>query len=276
LLPKRQHDTHKGTYGRVLIIGGSPGMTGAPVMAGKSALRVGAGLVYVGVPESLRNFVDIASLETITLGLPETKTGFLDPRALRYIQKIDRDVIAVGPGLSLQPGIPAIIKGLLQQTSPLVIDADGLNAAALSGIGVLKHKKCDVVLTPHPGEMSRLLEMTADAVQKDRKRLARDLAVKYRITVVLKGRNTIVAGAGGQTYVNKTGNPGMATAGAGDVLSGMLAGLIGQGLPVYKAACLAVFLHGFAGDLAAKKVSEYGLIAGDIIDTIPEALKRFV
>ncbi len=260
ILPRRKKDSHKGTYGRVLIAAGSSGMTGAGVLAARAALRSGAGLVHLAVPKDLVNFVDSMTPEVMTL-------PFAD------IPKLKFDAAAVGPGLGTSALAKRIFSFLISHVSSLVIDADALNILAKKP-KLLRRTKAKVVLTPHPGEMSRLIGKSVDHIQKNRTKVAKQAAQKFKCVVVLKGSATVVANPAGEVYVNNNGNPGMATAGAGDVLTGMIAAFLGQKIPVFDAAVLGVYAHGLAGDLAAKALGEYGMIASDIVENIPYALQK--
>jgi len=243
-------------------------------------LRAGAGLVTLGIPGSLNQaIIKIKLKEVMTLPLPETKQGSLNLSGYQKIRDFlkDIDMLVIGPGLGQESSTQKLIRKLIRETDkPLVIDADGLNAL----VGHLKsltpktqHPK-PIILTPHPGEMARLLGISVAKVQSKRKEIAKKFAQKYRVTVVLKGHNTVVADYKDRAYINKTGNPGMSTAGSGDVLTGMIAAFLGQGLDAFNAAKYAVYLHGLAGDLAAGEKTQISLIASDIIDKIPEAIKK--
>ena len=272
---KRRPDSHKGDYGRVLVIGGSPGLTGAVVLSARAALRCGAGLVTAAVPESLQQSVAARSLEVMTLPLPESRPGYLSMRALPLVEKVleKTDVYVLGCGASQDPDSREFILALIKAAArPMVIDADALNALA-GGLSVLSGRKNPgFVLTPHLGEFSRLINKDAALIKQQRKKLVRDFAGQYGLTLVLKGSHTLVSD-GKTVYENNTGNPGMATAGSGDVLSGMIAGLMAQGLSGYDAAKYAVYLHGLAGDLAVKDKTQICLIASDIIEYLPKAIK---
>lgn len=271
LLPPRPRDAHKGTFGRVLVVGGSVGMSGAPAMCGLASLRAGAGLVKVAVPASIRKEVAGHAMELMTLGLPETG-GALAAEGLEILleEAARADVVAVGPGLSLAPGAAEVTSGLRKNLSvPMVIDADGL--AAFAGDPAYARGASPCVLTPHPGEMARLMGCSVEEVQSDRLGAARSAAERSGCVVVLKGAGTIVASPEGRAAVNSTGNSGMATAGSGDVLTGLIAGLLAQGLGAWEAAVLGVYLHGLAGDLAAERVGERALLAGDVLGQVPEA-----
>jgi hydroxyethylthiazole kinase-like uncharacterized protein yjeF len=242
-------------------------------------MRCGAGLVTLGIPAGLNTAViRIKPREVMTYPLPETKEGALSYGGLKKIRdfiKNDADVVVIGPGLGSQDSSRRLARELIAGCAqPMVIDADGLNALA-GHLDVLKRVSvgCQVVLTPHPGEMARLLGTDTGMVQRKRKTLAIKFASDYNVCLVLKGHNTIVVDRE-NFYVNRTGNPGMATAGSGDVLSGMIAAFLGQGLGSFEAAKYAVYLHGLAGDIAAGEKSQISLIASDIIDKIPQAVKQ--
>lgn len=273
---KRRPDSHKGDYGRVFILAGSRGMSGACVLSAYAALRSGAGLVTVGVPRSLISDLTRAFREPMFKAFPETKFGTLSKKSFSEISKFlaTQDVFAVGPGISRSSETQTLIRKLvLFSTKPMVIDADGLNA--FSGRAELFRKiQAPAILTPHPGEFTLLFGGKIPKGDSERKKCAMQIAKKYKVIIVLKGHRTIVASPSGEVYVNRTGNPGMATGGAGDVLTGVIAAMLGQGIKPFNAACFGVYLHGFAGDFAAKKESQISLIAGDIIETLPLAFKR--
>jgi NAD(P)H-hydrate epimerase len=287
-LPKlisRKRNTHKGNYGRVLVLAGSPGMTGAAYLCCKAALRSGSGIVTLGIPKSL-NFVMETKLTCVmTHPLPETKALTLSNRGREEILKLceRHDVVALGPGLSQQPETKNLILWLIKTIDrSIVIDADGINA--LTGkLHILYNIKKNVVLTPHPGEMSRLINLdSAKDVQKKRLNIAtqfvksihKQLGKGKDFILVLKGDKTIVADYN-KVYINRTGNPGMATAGAGDVLTGIIVSLIGQGFNVFNASQLGVHIHGLAGDMASKKKGKVSMIASDILDFLPDAFIRY-
>jgi NAD(P)H-hydrate epimerase len=287
-LPKlnpRKSDTHKGRYGRVLVLAGSPGMTGAAYLCSKSALRSGSGIVTLGIPESLNPVMEVKLTCVMTHPLPETKASTLSNKARNEIMKLceAHDVVALGPGLSQQPETKELILWLIKNIDRnMVIDADGLNALT-DNVNVLHKIKKGTVLTPHPGEMSRLTGLgSAKGVQKERLNTAtrfvqsirKKLSDEKKLILVLKGDKTIVTDYG-KVYVNRTGNPGMATAGAGDVLTGIIVSLIGQGYDVFDASQLGVYIHGLAGDIVAKKKGEQSMIASDIIEYLPDAFIKY-
>ena len=284
-LNTRKKNTHKGSYGRVLVLAGSPGMTGAAYLCSKAALRSGSGIVTLGIPESLNPVMEVKLTCVMTRPLPETKAATLSNKARNEIMKLceAHDVVALGPGLSQQPETRELILWLIKNIDRnMVIDADGLNAL-VDNVNILHKIKKDAVLTPHPGEMARLTGPgSAKDVQKERlntstqfvQSIRKKLSDERKLVLVLKGDKTIVADHG-KVYVNRTGNPGMATAGAGDVLTGIIASLIGQGYDVFDASQLGVYIHGLAGDIAAKKKGELSMIASDIIEYLPDAFIKY-
>jgi len=268
---------HKNDFGHILILVGSRNMIGAATLTSLAAMRSGAGLVTVGIPESLNNVVQkkISSV-VMTWPLKETKEITLSLAAYPQITKrLDSfNALAIGPGLSTHSATQRLILKIIHHSKlPLVIDADALNALA-KNLNLLKKNKGVKILTPHPGEMSRLTSLTKDFIEGNRQKIAKDFAKKHHCTILLKGHRTVVASPEGKTYINQTGNPGMATAGSGDVLTGIIAAFLGQGLSAFDAAKYGAYLHGLAGDLAAKKFSQTALIATDIIDHIPQAIKN--
>lgn len=273
LVSPRAPDSHKGDYGRVLIVAGSMGKTGAAVLAGLSALRSGAGLVTVATPRSCVPLVAAGRPELMTLPLAEDAGGVIAAGAIDQVLNFDADIIAVGPGLGVGPEARAFVQTLVERAGiPLVLDADAITAFA-GDVGRLSGRDgVDVILTPHPGEMARLTGLPVEAVQTERLDIARAFAVDHRVHVVLKGYRTVVAAPSGRTAVNLTGNPGMATAGSGDVLTGMIAGWFGQLLDADAAARLAVYLHGLSGDLAEADEGEVAMVAGDIVDRLGDAI----
>jgi hydroxyethylthiazole kinase-like uncharacterized protein yjeF len=277
LMTERVVDSHKGDYGHVLVVGGAEGKSGAAILAARAAARSGAGLVTVACPQSVLATVESSSIETMAVGLPLRGPG-LGKESLEALAAASesKDVLAVGPGLGTSGETPEIVREfVLGARKPVVIDADGLNAFA-GRLGLLRERKAETVLTPHPGELARLLGIGVAEILSDRAAAVRRVCEECRGVVVLKGYRSLVADPLGGIYVNPTGNPGMATGGSGDVLTGTVAGLIGQGTAPFEAARLGVFLHGLAGDLAAEISGETGLVAGDIVDRLPEAIERLV
>ncbi len=276
LLLPRIPDTHKSNYGEILAVAGSAGKLGAAWMTGQSALKSGAGLVTVGIPEICHQAMMSKIIELMTIGFNSTIDGTFSLNALEQILDFakDKDLIAIGPGLTIHSECIKLVHELIKSYDKiLVIDADGINAIA-KDTDVLNNKKGTIILTPHPGEMARLIKSTSKKVQENRVQIASDFAKKYDVILVLKGYRTLIAFPDGMIYVNPTGNPGMASGGVGDVLTGMIAGFVAQNLDNIKQATLAaVYLHGLAGDLAKEKIGEIPLIASDIMKYIPKAIK---
>lgn len=264
-------DIHKGSRGHLLILAGSRGKTGAAVLAATGALKTGAGLVTVGVPKSLNNVMEGKLTEAMTAPLPETDDQSLAIRAKDAIFDLlkGKSALAIGPGLSTNPETVNLVGEILKKCDlPVVVDADALNAIALRPeyLESLDEKK---VLTPHPGEMGRLAGMANNLVQADRIKISREYAEKWGCYLVLKGARTVMAEPDGMVYINPTGNPALASGGTGDVLTGMISGLITRGLPVSKAIIGAVYLHGLAADYLAEQQGEVGLLAGELMNVIP-------
>ncbi|MDA1193029.1 MAG: NAD(P)H-hydrate dehydratase [Candidatus Poribacteria bacterium] len=276
LIPRRPKNGHKGTFGRALFVGGSRGMAGAITLAADAALRVGVGLVSVGTPESVSDVVQGKLSEATTVRLPETSKGSLHRNAEAAIRAAaaGKDALGIGPGLSQVGKTKTLIGKLLGNWSGMpakvVFDADALNAVAPLGSSAVKFPP-NAILTPHPGEMARLLDKTVAEVESDRIGVARQMAMQRNVVVVLKGVPTVVATPNGTCVLNTTGNSGMATGGSGDALTGVIVGLLAQGLQPFEAAILGVYLHGYAGDLAANLFGA-GMIAGQIARFLPQAL----
>jgi len=272
LIPPRRRDAHKGSNGHVLVVAGSRGKTGAAALTACAALRSGAGLVTVATPASCASIVASFAPEIMTLALAETVDGQVALEAAEAVLAFDASVLAVGPGLGRSAQTTAFIQELVKRgRRPMVLDADGLNA--FEGHAERLSSPAPVVITPHPGEMARLTGQSTTAVQADRLRAAGQFAIDRRVCVVLKGQGTIVAESDGRLFVNTTGNPGMATAGMGDVLTGVIAAWLAQSGDVEASARLGVYLHGLAGDLAAAELGERGLIARDVIERLPRACR---
>jgi len=312
-LPKRRRNTHKGDYGRALVIAGSVGFSGAPALSARAATKTGAGLVSLGVPKSIYDIMAVKLNEEMPFPLPENGKGQLVANAtgeiLRRVK--DSDVCLLGPGLGLSDEIPELVQSIIRMSeTPVVLDADGLNAIA-GNVEALGQATCPLILTPHPGEFARLCgsaayaavsggEVTGSgaavdvttsgaaatggagadipdssaAAPADRIRAACDFASKYGCILVLKGHRTIMALPNGIAYVNTTGGPAMAKGGSGDVLAGMITALIAQKLPIVHAVVAAVYIHGLAGDMCADEYGEYSVTASDIIDMLPRAIKE--
>jgi len=273
LVPARAADSHKGDFGRVLVIAGSMGRSGAAHLAAIGALRSGAGLVTIATPRSCLPIVAAMAPEYMTEGLDETAAGTVDYAALDRVLDFKADVIAVGPGLGQSPGTAAFVHGLLERAGvPLILDADALNAFSGDPERLVGRDGVDVVITPHPGEMARLLNVSVEAVQHNRLHHATEFAANHRVHVVLKGHRTIIATPENRTFINLTGNSGMATGGTSDLLTGMIAAWFGQLLDAEAACKLAVYLHGTAGDLAEADEGEVALVAGDIAARLGDAV----
>jgi hydroxyethylthiazole kinase-like uncharacterized protein yjeF len=272
LLEPRNPDTHKGDYGRVLIVAGSPGKTGAAHLAATGAMRSGAGLVTVATASGSLAIVASMGPEYMTEPIDETPDG-LDPDGVDVILEMAADVLAIGPGLGQRPGTRAFIHALVDRaTLPLVIDADGLNAFAGEPDRLAGREGRDVIITPHPGEMARLVAMSIEEVQANRLEIARTFAATHHVYVVLKGHRTLIATPDGTVFISPTGNPGMATGGTGDVLTGMVAAWLAQLLDAEAACKLAVYLHGMAGDLAQADEGEVSMTATDLAGHIGDAI----
>jgi NAD(P)H-hydrate epimerase len=262
-LGARRENTHKGDYGKVLLVAGSRGMLGAGILASRAALRVGAGLVYLSVPDSLVAIANLATPEVVIV-----------PYSL--INKVNPDIIAIGPGIGQSvEAIEILRKAIKVSANRYILDADALNIFAKNK-ELITHIIGKAVITPHPGEMAKLLGKSIEAVQKDRIEITKEAARKFGAITVLKGNKTIVVDVKGKTYINTTGNPGMASAGMGDVLTGMIAGFAGQGISLLDASRVSVYLHGLAGDLCAKEKGMHGVIASDVVEMIPYATNKSI
>ena len=275
-LKPRAVDAHKGDFGKVCIIAGSIGMSGAAALAGRSALRAGSGLVRVATPKSVLPIVASIEPSFTTIALPEDNLGRISAKAINPILEAvsENDVVAFGPGVGISGALRSVLEALLEQDQlRLIIDADGLNN--LAGIKDWPTKlKARLVLTPHPGEMKRLWSaLFREPLPPDRQQQAIQLAQQTKTVVALKGAGTVVTD-GQKVYINKTGNPGMATAGSGDVLTGVITALAGQGLSDFDAAVLGVYIHGLAGDIAAEKIGQVSLMTTDIIEALGNAWRR--
>ncbi len=279
-VPPRPSASHKGSYGRVLVVAGSTGMTGAAALASEAALRAGAGLVTLATPKHLNPILEGLLPEVMTLPLPETEAGSLAVSAtsaiLEFAEKT-KSVLAIGPGLSQHPETVFFVHQLVRENREqglslrMVIDADGLNALSQDR-NIFSLLGRETVLTPHPGEMARLTGASVSTLEKDRIHTAQQFASEHSLTLVFKGAPTVSADANGEVWINSTGNPGMATGGMGDVLTGVIAGLMTQGIASETAAALGVYLHGLAGDIAAEALGRHGLIASDVLKAVPQAI----
>jgi NAD(P)H-hydrate epimerase len=273
LIQPRAPEAHKGDFGRVLVVAGSVGKTGAAVLSAQGALRSGAGLVTVASPRACQPVVAAHGIEYMTEGLDDTPEGTVHFSAIEHVLGIDADVIVAGPGLGRGEGVTTFVRELLDKfEGPLVLDADALNAFADEPALLVGREGRDIILTPHPGEMARLVGCSVDDVQADRLGIASDFARRHKVYVVLKGYRTVVVTPEGTVFVNPTGCPGMATGGTGDVLSGMIGAWLAQLLDAEAACKLAVYLHGSAGELADADSGEISMTAGDLVDHIGDAI----
>ncbi|MFA5068511.1 MAG: NAD(P)H-hydrate dehydratase [Candidatus Omnitrophota bacterium] len=273
---KRRSDTHKGDYGHILIVAGAAGMTGAAYLACEAAMVSGAGLVTLAIPKSLNSIMAVKLVEVMTLTLPETRHQSLSRGAYNRIMRfcLKASCVLIGPGVSRDEDTQYLMRRLIKDIkAAMVIDADAINALA-GHLSCLAKAGGEVIITPHPGEMAGLLNSNNLCVNRNKKNLAKKFATEYNVTTVLKGYGTIVASPKGEVFRNNTGNPGMASAGCGDVLSGIISALLASGMPAFKAARLGVYVHGLAGDLAAKEIGEISLRARDIIRYLPQAFKK--
>jgi NAD(P)H-hydrate epimerase len=290
LMAPRPRDSNKGMYGHVLVVGGSLGKAGAAAMAGFSALRTGAGLVTVATPRSMLPTVAGFHPELMTELLPETDAGSISLKALEPFQTAaeNKTVLAIGPGISRHPETSEFVRTIVPDSkTPIVLDADGLNAFEGGAKDLNRKDRKDsakgaeqdigrtLVLTPHPGEMARLTGLSIKAIQRDRWNVAKTFAKEHALILVLKGDRTIIANPDGEAWVNPTGNPGMATGGTGDILTGIVAGMLAQHPQcAFESVLAAVYLHGLAGDIACEHLGEQALVATDLVKALPEAFRR--
>ncbi len=275
-LPPRKLTSHKGTYGHVLVVAGSAGKAGAAAMTGIGALRSGAGLVTMAIPENINSIIQSQVLEAMTVPLESHKDGFLDETVFDAImeQLKGKKCLAIGPGIGTAIQTKELVLKILQNVCvPVVLDADGLNCMA-NHLEVLRHMKSQAVLTPHPGEMSRLTGEAVSDIQRDRIGCARRFSQAHKVHLVLKGARTVIAHPDGTVHVNLAANPGMATGGMGDVLTGIISGLIAQGLTPEAASCSGVYLHGKSADLLSETMGRYGFLASDVASTLPSVIKN--
>ncbi len=274
----RKKNSHKGDFGRVFILAGSEGYTGAAHLAASAAVRSGAGLVTLGVPQKVYTVLARKNPEVMVRPFASTASGTFAESALEAILEFSKtqDVLAIGPGLSQNLQTQKLVRKLLPEISlPLVIDADGLNALA-GHLPLLKRLGGRTVLTPHPGEFIRLFGGPRLVSEKLRRKQSLQMAKRYGAVIVLKGHETLVASPEGKLYCNQTGNPGLAKGGSGDVLTGVIAALLGQKFSLWESACYGVFFHGLAADLVARKVGQVGMCATDVIHALPLAFKKIL
>lgn len=274
----RPDDSNKGTLGSLLCICGSYGMAGAAIMAGKAALRCGIGLLKIAVPKSIYPVCATNILESVYYPLEETSNGVISSKNTDFLLEMceKSSAVVIGCGLSVCDDTKSLVQSVITNCKkPLVIDADALNCIC-NKPEILKNLKAPAIITPHPGEMARLLHSTPKAVNSNRENTAIDFAKKFGVVTVLKGAGTIIASPDGEVYINHTGNSGMATGGSGDVLSGIIGSLLAQGAAPINAAAAGVFLHGTIGDLAAEKLGKISMLPTDMIDMIPTAYLKLM
>jgi NAD(P)H-hydrate epimerase len=273
IIEPRAADSHKGDYGRVTVVAGSRGKTGAALLSAMGALKSGAGLVTVATPRCCLPIVASMAPEFMTEPLNEGADGLLAADAVDQVLALHHDVLACGPGLGRSPAVAEFVRGILDRASvPVVLDADAITVLADDPGRLMGREEREVIITPHPGEMARLIGVSVEEVQANRIQVAADFASTHRIYVVLKGHRTLIATPEGHVFINPTGNPGMATGGTGDILTGMIAAWLAQLLDAEAACRLAVFLHGAAGDLAEGVEGQVGMTAMDLIAQLPQAL----
>lgn len=277
LMRRRKKTAHKGSNGHSLIIAGSCGKSGAAAMAANSAMRSGAGLVTLAVPRSIHPVIELKTTEAMTVPLEETPSGALARKSLETVRTLlkGKDAAAIGPGLGLHEETKAVVRTVIESAEmPLVLDADALNAVAEETSCLKTSSSPALVLTPHPGEMARLTGISIPEIESDRIMAAGNFAATHECFLLLKGARTVIAAPDGRLAIIGSGNPGMASGGMGDILTGVIAALLGQGYEPFGACCLGAFCHGFAGDLAADEKGEIGMIATDVQEMLPYAFKR--
>jgi NAD(P)H-hydrate epimerase len=277
-IPKRIADSHKGTYGKASVVAGSRGLSGAAILTCLAALNSGIGIIELFIPESIDLIISTKVVEIITRPLKETPNGLLDLSSINTVVKgiMASDVVAIGPGCGNSNELLELVKQIIKTSEiPLVIDADGLNALA-KNIEILNddERNSPIVLTPHLGEMSRLINRPIEEIQRNKISIVKNFSREYNVILVLKGARTIVGLPNGEIYINLNGNSGMSTAGSGDILTGLIASLIAQGVEPGKSALLGVFIHGYSGDLVANEKGEYGMLAEDIVKSIGQVFKE--
>ena len=274
-LPVHNSDTYKHRVGKLFTLCGARGFTGAATLVNEAALIAGTGLIFAGVPDSLNSILETKLTEVITVPLPETEAGsFASEGFPELVESLDwSDALAIGSGMTPHESTMSLVEQVISEyRKPVVIDADAATWYSGDRTHLLRESPAQIILTPHWGEFSRIAGYSNDEIARNRLEIAREFAQEYNLTLILKGAPTIIANTAGDVFINTTGNPGMATAGSGDVLTGMLAGFVSQGLSTIDAALVAVYLHGLSGDFAAAELSEFSLTAGSLIDYLPEAL----
>ncbi len=275
--PKRRNNSHKGDYGKALVISGSEGMSGAAYLSSQSAVISGSGLVTLALPSGLNAAMEAKTTEVMTAPMPERNGQLSESAAELILERIDRaDAALIGPGLGRGGAAARLLERILEYSNiPVVIDADGINAAA-GNMDILKNCTCPVIFTPHTAEMSRLTGIDAEYIEENRLTVSKEMAEEYGVTVILKGHHTIVTGQDGTQYINNTGNSGLATGGSGDVLAGIVVSLAARGIPADIAAAMAVYIHGLAGDIARDKYGEESVTASFVMECIPCALRQIL
>jgi ADP-dependent NAD(P)H-hydrate dehydratase / NAD(P)H-hydrate epimerase len=279
MLKPRHLQAHKGSFGHCLILAASIGKTGAAALSANSAVRCGSGLVTVAVPASLNCILEVKTTEAMTIPLEDSGQGHITEASYQQITKSlsGKDCLAVGPGIGRHPETTAVVRRLVETADiPMVIDADGLNAISIDTSILLHRRSANLVLTPHPGEMARLTGSEVPADDAGRIAVAERFAEQYKVWLILKGAHTVIAAPDGTSCINTSGNPGMASGGMGDVLTGMIASLLGQGYNTLDACRIGVFIHGLAADLVAEETGEIGITATDVIEKIPYAFKKLL
>ena len=268
ILPDRRPNAHKGDFGRILLLCGSRGYTGAAALAARGALRSGAGLVYLGVPESIYAIEAVKLDEPVVFPLPEEEGKLSEGAIPKVLERLSNmDAVLIGPGLGQSAGIYSVVKAVLERyCGPVVLDADGINVMAAHK-DILRGRTAPTIVTPHPGEFARLGGKSGSRVDA-----AVDMARALGVIVVLKGQGTVITD-GEKVYVNPTGNPGMAVGGSGDVLAGIVASFLGQGIAPLDAAACAAWVHGAAGDICAREIGQYGMLPGDMVEVLPRLMK---
>lgn len=280
IFPQRRPNGHKGTFGSVVVIAGGKGYSGAACLASLSALKSGAGLVRLCFPLSINSAVEKKLSEVIKIPLPTTSEGTLAISGYNQIQKIieQSDVLAIGPGVTTHPETKTLIqKIILTSKIPMVLDADAINNISVSILlKIPKNQRANIILTPHPGEFSRLIGVAPEIINRERIDLCEQWAKRLGMTLVLKGAPTVIGTPEGVVFINPTGNSGLAKGGSGDVLTGMIAGFVAQGAPSVYASCIGVYLHGLSANLKVKTTTEYCLTASDLIDQLPKAINKLL
>ncbi|MFO7748590.1 MAG: NAD(P)H-hydrate dehydratase [Desulfobacteraceae bacterium] len=274
---QRNTDAHKGSFGHLFVLAGSPGRTGAAALCANAAMRCGTGLVTLGIPKCLNSSMEPQVCEAMTLPLDTDENDCLSAASCLETAAMalsGKSAMAMGPGLGTGRGTADLVEKMVKQAGiPLVLDADALNCIAQKP-DVLKEKQAPVLVTPHPGEMARLMKTTVHKIQKNRIKAAKEFAGKFDVIVLLKGAKTVIALPGGEIFINTTGNPGMASGGMGDVLTGITAGFAAQGFPLEDAALAGAYLHGACGDVLARQKGSFGFLASDMVTTIPEVIHQ--